>query len=155
MLPLATQIRVEVSSSERRRKPRHQLALEVSGPTRAVIENISETGLALRTQGALGLGDTVEVELPLAGTVTARVAWAEDELFGCEFVEPIGRAAVSAARLRSPFDTPASAGTHEVLVWTAPDGGARYGLAMGVMLACLLVAAMFIAAMMTAPIAIS
>ena len=154
MLPLATQIRLELPSTERRRKPRHALALEVAGPTRAIIENISETGLALRTSGALLLGDTVEVELPVAGTVTARVAWAEDELFGCEFAEPIGKGAVSAARLRSPFDAPA-ADTQEVLAWTRLEAGPHYGVAMGVMLAFLLVAAMFIAAMMTAPIAIS
>ncbi|MBV9560942.1 MAG: PilZ domain-containing protein [Bradyrhizobium sp.] len=154
MLPLATQIRLELPSTERRRKPRHPLALEVSGPTRAIIENISETGLALRTSAVLLLGETVELELPIAGTVTARVAWAEDELFGCEFADPIGKGAVSAARLRSPFDAPAAT-AHEVLVWTRAEPHAHYGVAMGVMLAFLLVAAMFVAAMMTAPIAIS
>jgi hypothetical protein len=150
MLPLAIQIRVE-APAERRSAPRHAVGLAVSGTIRAVVENISETGLALRTNAPLAVGDRFDVELPLAGMVPARVAWTEDELVGCEFAVPIGKAAVSAARLRSPFDAPEPAATALAVAGAASPPAPRYDLAIGVMLAFAAVAAMFIAAMMTAP----
>jgi hypothetical protein len=150
MLPLATQIRVDLPDTERRRAPRHEMALPVGGPTRAVIENLSETGLALLTGAPLAVGTTFDIELPLAGTVAARVAWSEDGLFGCEFLQPIAHAAVSAARLRSPFEPQPAP---EAVTVAVPAIEPRYGLAAGVMLAFALVAAMFIAAMLTAPFA--
>jgi hypothetical protein len=151
MLPLATQIRVEVPASERRRARRHAMALPVQGPTRAVIENLSETGLALLTSAPLAVGSTFEVELPLAGTVTARVAWSEDGLFGCEFEQPVAHAAVSAARLRSPFEPQSDVVSPSAVA--APDAAPRPVLTAAVMLAFAVVAAMFIAALLTAPFA--
>jgi hypothetical protein len=151
MLPLATQIRLEHPDSERRRAPRHAVALAVAGPSRAVIDNLSESGLALVTNAPLSVGSTFDIELPLAGTVTARVAWSEEGLFGCEFQQPIARAAVSAARLRSPFEPQAS--VVEAATVAVPELAPRPVLAVAVMLAFAAVAAMFVAALLTAPFA--
>lgn len=155
MLPLATRITFEAPSVERRRQPRHSLGLPIEGAIRAVIENISETGLALNTDAPLSAGDTFEVELPIAGLVGARVAWAEDAMVGAEFLAPIPRAAVSAARLRSPFEPLPTDANAAAVTDAAPLASAqRYGVAIGVMCAFALVAAMFVAALLTAPFAV-
>lgn len=154
MLPLATRIQFEASSAERRRQPRHALGLPVEGAIRAIVENISETGLALNTDAMLGAGDTFEIEIPVVGLVGARVAWAEDAMVGAEFLAPISRAAVSAARLRSPFEPlAADADTPVMFSGTTLSDAPRYGLTIGVMCAFALVAAMFLAALLTAPLA--
>ena len=152
MLPLATRIQLEPETIDRRGSERHALGLPVAGAILAVVENISETGLALRTEAALALGDTFEVELPDDGAVAARVAWVDDGIVGGEFLVPLTRAAVSAARLRSPFE-PIATGpdTPVVYVGTGLPDTPRYGLAIGVMCAFVLVGAMFVVALLTAP----
>ena len=79
------------------------------------------------------------------------VAWSEDGLFGCEFLQPIARAAVSAARLRSPFEPQPDAASPSVVA--APEVTPRPVVAAAVMLAFAVVAAMFVAALLTAPFA--
>ena len=155
MLPLATRIQVQDDTAERRRTRRHPLGLAVEHGGRAVVENLSETGLALQTDARLAVGDSFEIELPLSGAVVAVVAWAEDGVLGCEFATPISRAAVSAARLRSPFDAPEAsvAAAQGGASLALPQPEPRYAVAMGVMAAFTAVAAMFVAAMLTAPFA--
>lgn len=66
-----------------------------------LILDLSTTGLMIETTCALSVGEMIEVELPEAGTVTARVIWQREAYFGCEFVTRAPVAAVSAALLRS------------------------------------------------------
>jgi len=77
-------------------------APNVPGAT-ATIHNLSETGLLIETGASLSIGDTIEVELPRAGTRTAEVVWNGDGLFGCRFTEELTSGAVSAALLQGSF----------------------------------------------------
>ncbi|MEO6153946.1 MAG: PilZ domain-containing protein [Croceibacterium sp.] len=155
MLPLATRIQVDAHATERRSTHRHAVGLAVDGPNRAIVDNLSQTGLALQTNAALSIGDTFEIELPLVGTVLATVAWAEDGQFGCELAVPISKAAVSAARLRSPFDAPKLSVSVTGGAAAPVEAPSRYGMAIGVMAAFAAVAAMFVTALLTAPFAVS
>lgn len=98
----------------RRGASRRSLQLDVGGTTgsgaraEVVILNISETGLLVRSSTALSIGERFEVSLPQAGRKAARVMWASGDLFGCQFDEPISRAAVSAAQLRGKPEPAAS-----------------------------------------------
>jgi transcriptional regulator with XRE-family HTH domain len=112
----------------RRGASRRKLHLDVGGTTgsgiaaNVIILNISETGVLLRTSAALSIGERLEVALPQVGTRAALVMWASGDLFGCQFEEPISRAAVSAAQLRGK---PEAAGTARDApsAFSGPDEG--------------------------------
>lgn len=92
---------------ERRKAVRHNLCLldptsPAEGPKAVVILDLSASGLMLETTTPLHVGDTIEVELPRATPQLARVIWARETYFGCEFAEPVSQAVISAALLRSP-----------------------------------------------------
>lgn len=118
------------ASEERRRSGRRMLRLGAAVGAglpswRAVILNLSETGLMLHTAGPLAVNDMFEVELPEVGLIEAQVVWANGTDYGCQFVNPISKAAVSAALLKSPFDEDAAKqlerGTDEVRAeWERP-----------------------------------
>jgi hypothetical protein len=106
-LPLLAQIHERPAQGENRTSSRRTLRLRlptllpVSG-TEALIHDLSERGLLLEAASTLTFGDTLEVELPVAGNTAARVVWVRDNFAGCEFVCPVPKAAVSAALLQSP-----------------------------------------------------
>ena len=109
---LQAEIYLDPKADERRGTARRSLRLEVDneagvGHSRAIVRNLSETGLLLESETALAVGEELLVELPQVGTVQAHVVWARKPFFGCEFVRPVSRAAVSAALLKSPLDEPA------------------------------------------------
>ncbi len=112
-----------------RRKPRRKLQLNVPGADAGgeglvvTIHNISQSGMLIECDAGLAIDDKIDVELPHAGVVTARLLWASGALFGCEFKSPISPAAVSAAELRglaapvsavSAPDAPTPPGVSEV-----------------------------------------
>jgi transcriptional regulator with XRE-family HTH domain len=109
-----------------RRKPRRKLQLDVPAAHAGgeglvvTIHNISQSGMLIECDAGLAVDDKIDVELPHAGVVTARLLWASGSLFGCEFKSPISPAAVSAAELRglaTPVSTPEAptpSGTSEV-----------------------------------------
>jgi hypothetical protein len=68
----------------------------------ALVHNVSERGLLLETAMLLQVGDVLVVELPEAGATAAEVIWARDGFAGCEFETPISKAAISAGLLQSP-----------------------------------------------------
>ncbi|MEN7537105.1 PilZ domain-containing protein [Aurantiacibacter flavus] len=76
------------------------------GTTPVVILDLSQTGLRIRSSAKLAMGETFEVALPEAGTVSAtivRSARVDHETeYGAEFHVPITQAAVSAALLAAP-----------------------------------------------------
>lgn len=89
---------------------RLRLSLQVNGASetvgiKAIIHNLSETGLLLQTDASLAIGDTFWVDLPQTGQSRASVIWSDDTYFGCRFDRPLTRTALSAARLQSPGDS--------------------------------------------------
>ena len=112
-MALLAQIYQDARSSDQRGAARRSLRLDVESAagdrqSRAIVRNLSETGLLLE-----------------AGAVPARVVWARRPFFGCEFVRPVSRAAVSAALLKSPLDELAVALTSPIdttWVLSAPEG---------------------------------
>ncbi|MBD2841024.1 PilZ domain-containing protein [Erythrobacter rubeus] len=95
--------------AERRQSERKQLRLATSvgssaDANRALIHDLSGSGLRLETDAELSVGDIIQVGLPLIGPVDAKVIWRELSFLGCDFVEPISQAAVNAALLKSSKD---------------------------------------------------
>ena len=76
------------------------------GPGRAMVRNLSQTGLMLATDAGLQVGDRIVVELPGAEAVDAVVKWHRQEAYGCEFLTPIAPAVVSAVLLKAPLCAP-------------------------------------------------
>ena len=106
MQPLSAEIITERLIGDERSAVRRSLRLGVSASSSgdvamALILNLSETGLLIETLVELAVGETLRIEFPDAIAATARVVWTEGYLAGCEFVEPVSTAAVSAALLRS------------------------------------------------------
>lgn len=106
MQPLSAEIVTEKLIGDERSAVRRSLRLGVSASpsgevAMALILNLSETGLLIETLVELVVGETLQIEFPDADASTARVVWTEGYLAGCEFVEPVATAVVSAAQLRS------------------------------------------------------
>jgi hypothetical protein len=126
-MPLLAELRTDPGPGDRRRASRRTLRLEISGGEaaaagRAVVRNVSETGLLLETSEPLQNGDTLSVELPKAGAVVARVIWCRAPYFGCEFAAPVSRGSVSAALLISPLDEgDAALATPIDTMWRLPE----------------------------------
>jgi len=92
---------------DKARSARRQLHLQLrgtkasGGDVNVSVHNISATGLLLEGDGALALGDRLDIVLPHAGPTRAKVIWASDALYGCQFDAPISSATLSAAQLRA------------------------------------------------------
>ena len=92
---------------ENRRTPRRKLKLVTEARNQdsaltATIEDLSRTGMLVDSPIELSERDTIDVELPLVGLVTAHVKWTRGSLAGCQFVETLPQSAVSASLLLSP-----------------------------------------------------
>ncbi|MCZ8322123.1 MAG: PilZ domain-containing protein [Novosphingobium sp.] len=100
------------------RAERRELLLETfgeldGGPANVTVHNISETGLLIETAEGLAVGEGFRINLPEAGAVEAEVVWVSGTLHGCRFAEPVERAVLSAAQLRSIVaSTTSSASDH-------------------------------------------
>lgn len=85
-----------------------RLAVEGSsqglGAVKAVVHNLSETGILIESPIDLAVGEVVNFEMPHAGTVPATIKWASGRFFGCEFAQPIAPSGVSAALLKAEFE---------------------------------------------------
>ena len=96
--------------SDRRRSERHVLKLRVPGSTSSetgvvvLVHDLSRTGLLIETSADLSVGSDLEIDLPETGVRQAQVVWNGGRYFGCQFHEPISRAGLSAALLKSPTD---------------------------------------------------
>ncbi|QGN53316.1 PilZ domain-containing protein [Novosphingobium sp. Gsoil 351] len=151
-MSMLARIIVDPQDVEQRRTPRRTLRLDIDGAT-ATVRNLSETGLLIESPNGLEVGDRVSIDLPMADLSEARVIWARAPFYGCEFVSPISRAAVSAALLRAPIDEPpVTLLGPSVTGWQIPEevpplrsprstGGALALLAaLGAAIACLILA---------------
>jgi len=95
-----------LEARNRRSAPRRQLSLGAVLPgrgTKAVIHDLSTTGILIETRAELATFEQLQLQLPEAGEVVATVMWNSGQYYGCEFHNPIPQAAISAALLRSPF----------------------------------------------------
>ena len=70
------------------------------GAVEVQILDISTTGLLVQADLPLEQDETLEIELPGAGSHQARIMWSGDKFFGCAFEAPIPSSAVSAALLK-------------------------------------------------------
>jgi transcriptional regulator with XRE-family HTH domain len=94
------------ASADERGDVRRTLRLAVEGrfpgggEAAVTVHNISATGLLIETATPLNEGDSFAVDLPEAGERSAQVVWASAPMYGCRLTDPLGAAALSAARLR-------------------------------------------------------
>lgn len=107
MLPKVAQISSPASFFERRSTQRRIITLgfdtnETLRTTRILILNLSTTGLLLQTSADLKVGEQLEIEMPQAGLVNAKITRRTDDHFGAVFDAPITQVAVSAVLLASP-----------------------------------------------------
>ena len=97
--------RIEYPSSlERRTRVRLKLLLQSTSfgaGDEVVIHDISPTGMLIAAGSVLSDFEELEINIPRAGSVKARVVWNSGNYFGCQFEQPITQAAISAALLRS------------------------------------------------------
>ena len=112
-MPLAAEILTEQLIGDQRSAVRRSLRLGVSANSSgnvamALILNLSETGLLIESVVKLEVGEILYVNLPEACGAKARVAWTEDLLAGCAFLDPISPAAVSASQLKSSMGSRAT-----------------------------------------------
>jgi len=74
---------------------------DAAGDTLVLVHNISPTGLLIEArEGALAVGDSFSIDVPEAGSAQSTVVWTSGRFVGCEFRQPVPKAAVSAALLR-------------------------------------------------------
>lgn len=105
MAAIPGQIDAVASQATPRSASRRKLLLKaqdnVPGRSSVPVLDISTTGLLLQTAGELALNERIELDLPGSPTVHATVRWSRGGLHGCQFVDPVSEAFVSAALLRS------------------------------------------------------
>lgn len=98
---------VDSRGAVRRRLKLELPAVPASQDTTSVlIRDLSPHGFRIEASAALKVGDPLQIDLPEAGLVEARIVWNKGRSFGCAFVAPVSKAAVSAALLRTPIEWP-------------------------------------------------
>lgn len=92
--------------AERRGEPRVQLCLDLPAPGipngLVRVLDLSASGMMIHCEHRLEPEETLLVEIPGRGTITATIVWRRQTLMGCRFAEPLSRAAIAAIRLRAP-----------------------------------------------------
>ena len=108
-----------------RQDVRHQLRLPIEGSigNRAIMRDLSRTGLMLETSDALAVGETLEIDFH-GTSAYAHVVWREGTMVGCQFRQPISRSAISAALLQSPMVSQESPTWEEGIVGALARNGA-------------------------------
>ncbi|MGB7409252.1 MAG: PilZ domain-containing protein [Pontixanthobacter sp.] len=93
------------------------LGLGVSAPNKdaeVAVLDVSRTGMLIDASVPLETGEIIDITLPQAGTVKARVARYENGNFGMQFLNTISEATVSAVLLNAPaVQAPADLRPHE------------------------------------------
>jgi hypothetical protein len=108
MVGLAEQL--PQTNADRRSVPRSELSLGITlhrvseaAVIPAAIANLSATGFLAELPEGAQIPAQVDVELPNAGRREAQVVWQNGGMVGCNFIAPLSRADLSAARLKSTF----------------------------------------------------
>ena len=99
---------VQAAEVDRRQGARAELCLGVTlrhpgaqDVLPAEITNLSATGFLAQFPEGVEIPQMLDVELPHAGIRTAQVVWANESMVGCSFSQPLAKAEISAARLKS------------------------------------------------------
>ena len=100
------ELSTEPAAPSLRRALRHKLCLETEisnagDSVPVVMLDLSESGMMISTKAKLSVDEVIPVDLPEMGEVEARVAWKRMSLYGCVFLSPVTKAAISAALLKS------------------------------------------------------
>lgn len=102
-----------------------QLATDVAAMV--WVHNISASGLLIESDISLEIGQNIRLNMPEAGATDAHIVWGSENFYGCRFAQPLGRAALSAAKLRNMLPShpsePEPAAALKELVHVAPDVG--------------------------------
>lgn len=96
--------------ADRRETPRWNIDLLVTlppeqGQRHARVRNLSEGGMMLETDADLDVGDVLSVNLDGVLLVDATIVWRQEQGYGCQFLETIPSAVISAAILQAPVDS--------------------------------------------------
>lgn len=107
MLPRVAHISPPALPSERRGTQRRIVTfgfdtLDTQNNIRILLLNLSRTGLLLQTTAKLEPGEIIELEIPEAGLVNAKIMRRTGDQYGAMFDTPISQAAVSAVLLAAP-----------------------------------------------------
>lgn len=104
------------TNAERRMVPRNDVSLGVTlyrvggqDVIPADIANLSPTGFLAELPDGVDVPSFLDVDLPNAGRRKAQVVWHGGAMVGCTFTQPLSRADISAARLKSTFAEPLAA----------------------------------------------
>lgn len=73
-------------------------------PSPAIVRDLSRTGCLLESTIPLAVDERIDIDLPHAGCRAAVVVWSRGRVAGCDFLERLSPAALSAALLRAEFD---------------------------------------------------
>jgi transcriptional regulator with XRE-family HTH domain len=107
---MAINAHFETGTRSKRGDERRTLLLDAEGTppsgkaSQVLIHNLSATGLLIECEMTLTSGETIAIDLPEAGSTEAHIIWSSGRLHGCAFEEPLGKAALSAAELRSAVE---------------------------------------------------
>jgi hypothetical protein len=91
---------------DRRRSPRHRLCLDAQlrpvdeATSPGTVMEISQTGFLLQAKQPMKTGETFQLDLPQSSH-SARIIWTCGLHSGCEFDQPLSKAALSAALLKA------------------------------------------------------
>lgn len=111
MLPKIAHISPLASPNDMRSAERRVITFgfsinETGRNTRILVLNLSRSGMLLQTSADLDIGEKIQVEIPEAGPVNARIVRRTGNQFGAMFDNPITKAALSAVLLASPAGPP-------------------------------------------------
>lgn len=66
-----------------------ELRLSVGQKFKVSVLDLSATGFRIETGNHIGLGSRVYLAIPELNSLPAQIAWSENTLYGCEFVNPL------------------------------------------------------------------
>ncbi|HET6538532.1 MAG TPA: PilZ domain-containing protein [Sphingopyxis sp.] len=79
-----------------------------------MVRNLSQTGLLIETSAAFDVGEIFYLHLPEIGATPVQVRRKDGDAYGCEFLAPVGKVAISAALLKSAFTSPGEEDVEEL-----------------------------------------
>ncbi|AKH41921.1 hypothetical protein FHS61_002548 [Altererythrobacter atlanticus] len=108
MTVLLGEIESDLRNAEERGFDRFSVRLGLWAPekaNRALIYNLSQSGMLLRVERELVEGEQIRLRLPVHGLTRATVVRVEElYVYGCEFDVPISQSVISAALMEGGYD---------------------------------------------------
>ena len=96
------------SSNDNRREPRLAVACRATARIALSVEvlDASRSGCRARISMPLPVGTTLKIALPGGTERHARVAWVQEDIFGCEFMAPLGKRELESLVIATPVAQP-------------------------------------------------